>query len=381
MAATKRDYYEVLGVARGAGPDEIKKAYRQAALKYHPDRNKTDSEAESKFKEAAEAYEILSDPDKRDRYDRFGHAGLQGAAGHDFSRMDVGDIFSIFSDIFSEGFFGFGSSGFGQARGVDLQSEVEIDLGEVASGCERTLEFRRNDLCETCGGTGASGNSSRQACRTCGGYGQVEQSGGLGEFFGRVITVCPNCRGKGYSLRDPCRSCKGAGRGVRKCTIEVKIPAGIHEGQAVRIRGEGEPSADGSRRGDLHCMVRIKPHPFLERHNNDLVCKVPIAFTQAALGAQVEVPTLSGKAGLRIPEGTQYGQVFKLAGLGLPNLRSGRVGDELVQVVIEIPRKLDARQEEMLRQFAETENESVLPESKGFFAKMMEYLSGMSKEK
>jgi molecular chaperone DnaJ len=370
----KRDYYEVLQVTRNAGPDEIKKAYRQAALKFHPDRNPGDVAAEARFKEAAEAYEVLTDPEKRQRYDRYGHAGLTGAAGHDFAHMDVGDIFSMFEDIFGGGLFG-GMGGRRRARGVDLQVQVTLDLDEVATGCERHLEFKRSDVCEACAGSGAAPGHGRKTCTSCDGYGQVEQTSGLGAFFGRVITTCPTCRGQGSVATTPCRSCRGGGRALRQRELRVKLPAGIHEGQAVRVRGEGEPAEDGAVRGDLHVVVSIKPHPFLERHGNDLLCKMPIAFSQAALGADVEVPTLTGLTPLKIPRGSQHGQVFRLAGMGLPDIRSGSAGDELVQILVEIPKKLSAQQEDLLREFAKTENKTVLPESGSFFERLKEYFS------
>ncbi len=372
VASAKRDYYEVLGVSRDAGPEEIKKAYRRRAHKYHPDRNANDPEAESRFKEAAEAYEVLSEPTKRQRYDQFGHAGLSGAGLHDFSHMGVDDIFSMFTDIFG---------GFGGRRrrgGADLRAEITITLSEVTTGVERPLEFTRQDFCDTCGGNGAAPGSRRKTCGTCGGYGQVEQTGGLAGLFGRVITTCPACRGRGSSITTPCKTCRGSGRMVKERIVSIKIPAGIHDGQAVRIRGEGEPGEDSTERGDLHCRIRVTAHPFFERHNNDLVCRMPISFTQASLGATVEVPTLTGKAELKIHAGTQHGQLFRLGGLGLPDLQSGRRGDELVQVLIEIPKQLNKEQEALLRQFAKTEDKSVLPESKGFFERLMDYLSGGS---
>ncbi len=374
MAAGKRDYYEVLGVARDASPDHVKKAYRRAAHKFHPDRN-TEPDAELRFKEAAEAFEVLSDPAKRQRYDQFGHAGLNGAGVHDFSHMRVDDIFSMFDDIFG-GAFG----GRRRARGGDLQIEVSVSLAEVATGAGRSIEFGRQDHCESCGGTGAAAGSERKACRTCGGYGQVEQSGGLSSLFGRVITTCPTCRGRGSTIVTPCGTCRGGGRVVKERVLTVRIPAGIHDGQAVRVRGEGEPGEDGSSRGDLHCVVRVKPHPFLERHDNDLVCRMPISFTQAALGAVAEVPTLTGKAELKIPAGTQHGQLLHLRGQGLPDLRSGRKGDVIVQVLVEIPKRLNKAQESLLREFAKTEDRSVMPESKGFFEKLVDYFGGGSEQ-
>ncbi|MHC4064910.1 MAG: molecular chaperone DnaJ [Planctomycetota bacterium] len=376
MASGKRDYYDVLELTQGASQDQIKKAYRRKALKYHPDRNREDPEAETRFKEAAEAYEILSDAAKRQRYDQFGHAGVSGVGAHDFSHMGVEDIFSMFGDIF--GGMGFGRSA--RSRGADLQVEIELSLEQVASGTERTLEFTRNDLCRECSGSGAAAGSQRRNCPTCGGYGQVEQTSGFGILFGRAITTCPNCKGRGTLIVDPCKRCRGGGRHPQERKVTIEIPAGIHDGQAVRLRGEGEPGENATARGDLHCYVRVRRHPFLERHNNDLLCRMPITFTQAALGAQVEVPTLTGRVEMTIPRGTQTGQVLRLAGQGVPDMRSGRPGDELVQVVVEIPRKLSQQQQELLREFAETEDRSVLPESKGFFEKLVNYFSGQDVE-
>lgn len=369
MAAGKRDYYEVLEVSRDASPEEIKKAYRRKAHQHHPDRNQGDPSAESRFKEAAEAYEVLSNSDRRARYDQFGHAGMGGAGLHDFSHMDVGDIFSMFTDIFG--------GGRRRGGGTDLQAEVEITLAEVASGAERSLEFTRREACDTCSGSGAAPGSKRRTCGTCGGYGQVEQTSGFGALFGRVITTCPACRGRGSTVVTPCGTCRGSGRVQRDRVVTVRIPAGIQDGQAVRLRGEGEPGEDGTHRGDLHCYVRVRQHPFLERGGNDLLCRMPISFTQAALGAKVEVPTLDGKAELKIPAGTQHGQLFRLSGMGLPDLRSGRRGDELVEVLVEIPKRLNKDQEALLRRFAETEDRTVMPASRGFFDKVMEYLSGL----
>ena len=369
MAGKQRDFYEVLSVARDATPEQLKKAYRKLAHKYHPDRNQGDPECENRFKEAATAYDVLSDPAKRQRFDQFGHAGLNGAGAHDFSHMDVGDIFSMFTDIF-------GGGGRGRRRGADLQAEVGISLAEVATGAERTIEYSRQDFCDGCGGSGAAPGSKQQPCATCGGYGQVEQSGGLGGLFGRVVTTCPSCRGRGSTITNPCRTCRGGGRVLKDRIVNVRIPAGIHDGQAIRVRGEGEPGEDATSRGDLHCYVRVAEHPFLERHDNDLVCRMPISFTQASLGATVEVPTLTGKAELKVPRGTQQGQLFRLRGLGIPDVRSGRRGDEIVQINVEIPTRLNKDQEGLLRQFADTEDKSVMPESKGFFDKLVEYLSG-----
>ncbi len=370
--STKRDYYEVLSVSRTASGDEIKKAYRKCALKHHPDRNRDNPEAEVLFKEAAEAYEVLSDANKRSRYDQFGHQGVSGNGMHDFTHMGADDIFSMFNDIFGSAFGG-GGGRRGRRRGADLQAEVEITLQDVSKGVKKRLEFVREDECESCSGTGAEPGTDRQNCPTCGGYGQVEQTGGFASLFGRMVTTCPDCRGQGSVVVTPCKACRGRGRSPVDRVVIVDIPAGIHDGQAVRVRGEGEAGEPGAPQGDLHCYVRVAKHGLLERHENDLVCRMPISFTQAALGAKVEIPTLNGRAELTIPKGAQHGQVFKMSGLGLPDLRSGRAGDELVQVMIEIPKKLSDKQEALLRDFAETEDHTVLPESKGFFEKLAEY--------
>ena len=357
MAATKRDYYEILAVERTAEGEEIKRAYRRLAMKYHPDRNQGDAEAELKFKECAEAYEVLSDPGKRQRYDQFGHQGVGGQ--HDFSHMDAGDIFSMFDDIFGGAFGG---------RGFDLETQVELSLNEVASGVEKTIEFEKQDTCDTCRGSGAKPGTSPVACSTCGGQGRVAQQGFGGMF--RMVTACPNCRGRGSIVKDKCNGCGGTGRQQKKRVVTVKIPAGVHEGQAVRIAGEGEAGENGAPPGDLHCYISVKPHTMFTRHNNDLVCQVPISFTQAALGGEIEVPTLKGRELLDVPAGAQHGEVYKLKGKGLPDLRSGRAGDELVQVLIEIPRKLTDKQKQLLREFAATEDGNVMPQRKGFLDKL-----------
>lgn len=378
VASTKRDYYEVLGVSRTASVEEIKRSYRRLAMKYHPDRNhQNKGEAEVAFKECAEAYEVLSDDEKRRRYDQFGHAGVGG--GHDFSHMDVGDIFSMFDDIFGGGFgarMGGGGARGGRrvSRGFDLETQVELTLQEVASGCEKTLEFEKQDVCETCKGSGAKPGSPPVVCVQCGGQGRIAQQGFGGMF--RMVTTCPNCRGRGTVVRDHCPSCRGSGRQMKQRVVTVKIPAGVHEGQAVRIAGEGEAGENGAPAGDLHCYIAIKPHPIFTRHHNDIVCQVPISFTQAALGASIEVPTLKGREQLEVPAGTQHGEVFKLKGKGLPDLRSYKNGDEIVQILIEIPRKLSERQKQLLREFATGEDGNVLPQRKSFVDKLKDVFSG-----
>ncbi len=368
----KRDYYEVLGVERSAGPDDIKRAYRQAALKYHPDRNRENG-AEEKFKEASEAYEVLSDAEKRQRYDRYGHRGLTGVGMHDFQGMGVEDIFSIFGDLFGDSF---GGRSRRADRGIDIHAEIEIDLRQVATGADETLRFERADYCERCAGQGGEPGSQRKACRTCGGYGQVERQQSMGFFVTRTVVECPTCHGRGSTVEKPCKACNGSGRATKERVLQVKIPKGIHDGQSIRIRGEGEPGPSGTARGDLRCTIRVREHEFFTREGDHLVCRLPISFTQAALGGQIEVPTLTGKSPLKIPAGTQHGAVFQIGGKGLPNLQTGRNGDEVVQVLVEIPRKLSKGQEDLLRQFAASEDKNVMPETKGFFERVKKYLSG-----
>jgi molecular chaperone DnaJ len=373
--STKRDYYEVLSVEKTASVEEVKKAYRRAALKYHPDKNPGDAEAELKFKEAAEAYEVLSDTDKRSRYDQFGHAGLQGTATHDYSRMQYDDIFSMFQDIFGGQRRGApGAAGPRQGRGYDLETQVQITLQDVAKGTDKTIDFTRQDLCEHCGGNGAEPGSKRKQCPTCGGRGQVLQRGFGGMF--QMATTCPTCLGQGSTVEKPCKVCDGSGRTPKKRQLIVKIPPGIFDGQAVRVRGEGEPGDNGGPTGDLHVYVRVKEHPFFQRDENNLVMHLPISFSQAALGADVEVPTLFGKSNLHIPHGTQHGQVLKIKGLGLPDLRGSHTGDLLIQALIDVPKKLSKQQEELLRQFAVLEDAAVSPAKKGFLEKLKDYVTG-----
>jgi len=371
----KRDYYEVLGIDKNASADDIKRAYRRLAIKYHPDKNAGNKEAEAKFKECAEAYEVLSDATKRQQYDQYGHDGLRGAGMHDFSRMNVEDIFSMFGfdDIFG-GMFGGGgrrrgARRGGPARGYDLETGVELTLSEIAKGTEKTIEFTRQDRCAECQGSGAAKGSSPSRCPVCSGSGQVAKGGG---FF-QMVSTCPQCHGTGKVVTDPCRKCKGTGRVPRKRTVTIKIPPGVHEGQGIRVAGEGEPGRSGGPSGDLYCYDRVKPHEFLERDGNNLIAVVPITFAQATLGATIDVPSLDGTQQLKVPPGTQYGRIFRIRGRGLPDVRSGRSGDQLVQVTIETPANLNARQEELLREFAQTENINVSPKSHGFFDKLKKH--------
>lgn len=380
----KRDYYEVLGVEKNASADQIKSAYRKLAIKYHPDKNPGDKEAETKFKECAEAYEVLSDSNKRARYDQFGHDGLRGAGMHDYSHMNVQDISDMFGDIFS-GFgigdlFGFGGSRRGSSRksgptrGYDLETSVLLTLEEVSKGSEKTIEFTRQDECSDCKGSGCQKGKAPTRCPACNGSGQVAKSG-MGGFF-QMVSTCERCRGAGKIITDPCQKCRGTGRIAKKRMVTIKVPAGVHEGQGIRVANEGEPGFNGGPRGDLYCYVQLKKHPFLERDGNNLIAVVPISFTQAALGAEIDVPSLSGMQKLKISAGTQHGDIFRIKGKGLPDIRTARVGDQLVQVVLEIPRRLTAHQEELLRKFAQTEDNDVMPKSKGFFDKLKEYFNG-----
>ena len=386
---TTRDYYEILGVERTADGEEIKRAYRRLAMKHHPDRNPGDEEAEAKFKEAAEAYEVLSDEQKRQVYNQYGHDGLRGrgaTAGHDFNRMNVEDIFSMFNDIFGGGAGGArqaGARGARQrvARGYDLETEVRIDLDEVLTGAERDVEFTRMDVCKTCSGDGAKPGTTPETCTTCGGSGAVVQSG-LGGMF-RMQSACPHCQGVGKVVKEKCPDCKGKGRTPKTRSLEVKIPAGIRDGQAVRVSGEGEPPApqlspDGSGvRGDLHVVIRVNEHEIFQREGDHLLMEMPISYTQAVLGAHLDVPTLDEQASIVVPKGTQHGEMFRVKGGGLPNLRSGKKGDLVCLVKIEVPKKLSAKQEKILRELAEEEGESGhLPEREGFWGKIKDALGG-----
>ena len=374
---TKRCYYEVLSLKRTAGATEIKRAYRKLALKYHPDNYQGDkAEGETKFKELAEAYEVLSDPEKRQRYDRYGHEGLRGSGMHDFSNMGFGDIFSMFNDIFGGGFGG------GRRRrdaGLDLETEVDLSLEEVMTGCERELEFERMDYCETCSGSGAKPGTTPSKCETCGGYGQVQQQ--VSGFFGMSVRVidCPDCGGAGERIDDPCEDCNGSGRQRKRRLLKVAIPAGIADGQVVRVRSEGEPGKRGTPRGDLHVYVRVREHPLLKRHGDDLVCQAPIGYATAALGGKIEIPTLTGPEEIEIPSGTQPGDVLTLKGRGLPSLAGRRTGSQHVQVFIEVPKKVNKEQRALLEQLAALDHESVTPKRKSFLETLKDYFTDKAK--
>jgi len=373
----KRDFYEILGLERDASQDEIKKSYRREALKHHPDRNPGDTEAEERFKESAEAYEVLSDPEKRHRYDQFGHEGLgrMGWSSRATSVEDIlrsfGDIFgggggSIFDDLF--GGFGAGRSRGGGRRGASLRCEVRISFEEMAKGTEKTIRLRRPEFCDSCGGTGAKKGSRAVRCPMCGGAGEVTRNQG---FF-TMRTTCPRCRGQGQMIADPCTDCNGDGRQVKTREIKVRVPKGIEDGTQIRLAGEGEAGERGAPPGDLYCEVRVGQHPLFVREADDLLCDVPISFAQAALGAEVTIPLVSGRMGFEVPRSTQSGEVFRIRGKGLPNVHGRGSGDLLVRLHVETPRRLTDRQEELLREFAESEEISVSPRRRSFFEKVKE---------
>ena len=365
--STKRDYYEVLEVARSASSGEISNAYRKLAVKFHPDKNPGDQEALHRFKEASEAFEVLHDQEKRALYDRYGHAGVNGGGPEHFT--DVEDIFSAFGDIFGDLFGGRGRRR--PRKGRDVRSDVTLTLEEAAAGVRKTVKFRRHESCQTCGGSGAAKGTSRETCSYCGGRGQVVQAAGIV----RVQTTCPACRGEGSSVSSPCKDCRGSGHVLKTVEAEVEIPAGVDDGMQVRIAGQGEPSQHGGPPGDCYCVVSVETHPLFEREGQHLICRVPITYSQAALGCDLEVPTLNGRAELKVPPGTQSGNVFRLRGQGMPDPRVAGVGDLLVQVNIEVPKNLDPHEEKILRELAEIEKKNVAPERKGFFESVKEYFS------
>jgi molecular chaperone DnaJ len=369
--ATKRDFYEVLGLRRDAAPEDIKKAYRQLALKNHPDKNPGDPEAERRFKEAAEAYEVLSDQNKRQRYDRYGHAGLEGAGVHDFRSAE--DIMSAFGDIFGGGLFGdlFGQRRRGPRPGQDLQCRIEIELQEAARGTTKTIDITRHEYCVECNGTGARKGTIATTCNNCGGQGQVVMASG---FF-RVATTCSACGGEGVRVTDPCPTCRGARLVVVPRRLNVTIPPGVESGKWLPYRGEGEPGDPGAPRGNLLIQIMVRKHPHFERDRNDLHCRVRISFSQAALGAEIEIPTLEGPDRLPVPRGTQSGDRVAVRGRGMPDI-GGRVrGNLVVTIIVETPRSLTARQEELFRELAELEHDQVSPKRKSFFEKLGDYFT------
>ncbi len=372
----KRDYYEVLGVPKNAEADAIKRAYRKIALRHHPDKNPGNKGAEERFKEAAEAYEVLSDKAKRDRYDRFGHAGV-GGTGRQFGSME--DIFSAFGDIFGGGRGGGGSifeqffsggRGTRQQRsgGADLQVSLEITLEEVRTGVKKKIEINRNEHCEDCRGTGAEAGTTPKICPDCKGRGQIIRSQG---FFA-MRSTCPRCHGIGEVIDTPCPNCNGGGRVPKTREVTVTIPAGVEDSMQLRLTGEGEAGRRGGVRGDLYCVIHIKPHLLFHRDGDDILLEVPIGFAQAALGTDIEVPTLSGKSKLTVPVGTQPGTVLRMRGIGLPRLDGYGVGSQMVRIQVEVPQKLDKEQEDLLRKYAEMEKQNVGIKQTSFWKKVRE---------
>ena len=362
----KSDYYQVLGVERNASGDDIKKAYRKLALKYHPDRNPGDTEAEAKFKEAAEAYEVLSDSDKRRRYDQFGHEGMRGTDFHPFT--DVNDIFSTFSDIFGGGFGSsifeemFGGGGRSRQRGSvvhpgsDLKVRLKLTLEEIASGTEKKLRIKAWKLCDTCRGTGALGSSGTAPCPVCNGAGEIRQVSRsvFGQFVN--ITACSNCGGEGRVVRDPCTTCHGDGRVQGETTVKVSIPAGVSEGNYIPLRGEGNAGRRGGPAGDILVVIEEEPHPTFVRNGDDVILDLLVSFPEAALGADIEVPTLTGRVKLKIEAGTQSGRILRLREKGIPHLNRFGKGDQLVRVNVWVPTSLSSQEKQLLKQLSSSDN-------------------------
>ena len=378
METQKRDYYDVLGVGRSATGEEVKRAYRKLAVKFHPDKNPDDPHAEEKFKELGEAYDVLMDPEKRAAYDRFGHAAFaSGGAG--FGRGGFHDPFEIFREVFGGGDFGggifetlFGGGGArseDRRRGSDLRYDMEIKLEEAAFGAEKQIEIEKLDACDKCGGTGADSGSHRTRCPTCAGRGQVVSSRG---FF-HISQTCPRCHGAGEIIEKPCQKCRGEGRVEKLSRVNLKIPAGIREGTRLRSLANGEAGVDGGSPGDLYVVVHIKEHKIFQREGDNLYCEVPIPFPVAALGGEIDVPTLEGKAHLKVPAGTQSGQMFKLRGKGIINVNGRGHGELFARLLVEVPSRLNAEQRRKLEEFAALCGEENTPMRKSFFERAKEF--------
>ena len=368
----KRDYYEALGVEKTASDEEIKKAYRKMAVKYHPDKNPGDKSAEEQFKEIGEAYEALSDPQKRAAYDQYGHAafdprlrgGSRGGGFHDpfeIFREAFGGTGGIFDDLFGGG----RADPTGPQRGSDLRYDMELSFLEAAQGAEKEVTVAKLDQCDSCHGTGREGDSKTRVCPQCQGRGQVVTARGIFS----IAQTCPRCEGAGRIIEHPCKVCHGTGRRERTSKIEIKIPPGVDTGNRLRSVGNGEAGQRGGPAGDLYVVIHVKPHDIFQRDGDDLLCEVPISFVQAALGADIEVPTLAGKAQIKIPAGTQNGTLFRLKGKGMKNVQGYGIGDLHVRVVVEVPTRLNSLQRDKLQEFAELCDETVNPMSQGFFAK------------
>ena len=377
---TKRDYYDILEVQKAASVDDIKKAYRNLALKHHPDRVAPDKkkEAEEKFKEISEAYAVLSDSQKRSQYDQFGHAGIDSKYSSEdiFRNADFSSIFEdmgVGGDMFEEILGSFGMFGgasqrrsHGPGRGRDLEFEMEISFEEAAFGTKKTINIPRHQTCDACNGSGAKPGTKKTNCPTCNGRGQVLYSAG----FINVSQTCPKCRGEGSTIKNPCAKCDGAGKVRNTQKIEVTIPAGVDTGSRLRVQGEGDAGSRGGPSGDLYIYIHVKDHSIFQRHGYDIICEVPVSFTMAILGGDVEVPTLTGNVMMRIPEGTQSGRVFRLGGKGVKNLRGYGTGDQMVKVVVETPVRLNSEQKRLLKEFEKVSNGSINPLSQSFMEKV-----------
>jgi molecular chaperone DnaJ len=385
MATTKRDYYVVLGVERSATPDDVKKAYRKLAVKYHPDKNPGDKSAEDKFKELGEAYEILSNPDKRAAYDRYGHQAFSQGGGFGGGGGGAHDPFDVFREVFGAGRSGGGggifesifgdvggqdgAAGGGRGRGSDLRYDMRITFQEAARGVEKEIEISKLQACDTCHGSGAEPGSKVTTCSTCGGQGQVAVTRG---FF-NIAQTCPRCRGAGQTIEKPCHTCHGEGRIEKTAKIKIKIPAGVEDGTRLRSTGQGEGGARGGPPGDLYVVLHVEPHDIFQREGTDLFCSVPISFARAALGGEVKVPTLEGSAVLKVPPGTATGKVFRLRGKGLPEVHGRGVGDLHAKLYVEVPTKLNSVQRAHLQAFADSCDEHTHPEETSFFKKAKDF--------
>lgn len=370
---SKRDYYEVLGVSKGCSQQELKKAYRRVAMKFHPDRNPDNAEAEDKFKEASEAYEVLADENKRAAYDQYGHAGVDGQAG--MGGHGAGNFSDIFGDVFGD-IFGGGGGGRhgGPSRGSDLRYTLELDLEEAVKGTNVKIKVPTLVACSPCDGTGAKPGTKPTTCSTCGGHGQVRMQQG---FFS-VQQTCPTCRGKGKSISDPCTKCHGQGRIEETKTLNVKVPPGVDTGDRIRLSGEGEAGMEGGPAGDLYVQVSVRAHEFFQREEKDLYCEVPIHLTDACLGGQIEVPTLNGRVKLKIPEGTQTGKLFRLRGKGVAPVRGGAPGDLLCRVAVETPVNLNNEQKELLTKLRDSmEGKTHSPKQTSWFEGMKNFFGDM----
>ena len=379
-----KDYYEILGVSKTASEAELKKAYRKLAIKYHPDKNQGDKEAEEKFKELSEAYEVLSDPQKRQQYDQFGHAAFTGA-GRGATGGGFHDPFDIFSQVFSGGggggsifeeLFGMGGgrsrSSSGPADGADLRYDMEITFEDAVYGTDKKIRVHRMDTCKECSGTGCAKGSSKETCQHCHGQGQVAMSQG---FFS-VRQTCPVCRGEGQIIKNPCKKCGGQGRVQAEKNLTIHIPPGVDTGSRLRVAGEGEGGLRGGHPGDLYVIIHVRPHEVFHRDGQDVLCELPIDFPTAALGGVVKVPTVTGEAKMKIPAGTQNGTILRLKGKGIPSLRGGGRGDQHVKIFIEVPKNLNKEQKELLMKYKEIQNKSSHPRMDAFFKKAKNFFKG-----